>query len=229
MGEAIQVHHRRAAAIICPASGRDVATRSLNRRHDRAHTAGVAMMMSPGLRKLALTVHVTLSVGLLGTIAAFAALALSGIVRGDDLTVRVVYPAMKLIADDLVIPFAFGALVTGVIQSVGTSWGLFKHYWVLFKLLLTAFATIILLLKLPLIDDAARLATETTLHQDQIHIVGVQLVVHAIAGMLVLFVPVVLSICKPKGMTRYGLQKQHNRSTLPHGKKGGQRTHLGAS
>ena len=51
--------------------------------------------------------------------------------------VRAAYPAMELAARFVIVPLAFASLLTGVIQSLGTPWGLFRHYWVLVKLLLT--------------------------------------------------------------------------------------------
>jgi hypothetical protein len=167
--------------------------------------------MPPRLRKFALTLHVTSSVGLLGAIGAFLVLAVSGLTSQNVQTVRAVYPAMQLIARFVVVPLAFASLLTGFIQSLGTPWGLFQHYWVLVKLLLTAFAATITLLKIELIDDAARLATETALPRAGLREAGIQLAVHAVGGLLVLFVPVVLSIYKPPGMTRYGWRKQFER------------------
>jgi len=38
-------------------------------------------------------------------------------------------------------------------------------------------------------------------------------VVHAGGGLLVLLVPMILSVYKPRGMTRYGRRKQHERRT----------------
>lgn len=165
--------------------------------------------MSPGLRKLALTVHVTASVGLLGAIAAFLALSVAGLAGRDPQMVRAAYPAMALIARLVVTPLALAALATGLIQSLGTAWGLFRHYWVLIKLLMTLFATAVLLVKLDLIDQAARLASETILARADLRAVGIQLLVHAAGGLLVLFVPAVLSIYKPQGLTRYGARRQH--------------------
>ena len=40
---------------------------------------------------------------------------------------------------------SIAALLTGIVQSLGTSWGLFRHYWVLAKVLITAVATVLLL------------------------------------------------------------------------------------
>ena len=166
------------------------------------------MIMTPFFRKFALTLHVTSSVGLLGAIAAFLALAVTGVISQDDQLVRATYLAMELIARFVIVPLAFASLLTGLIQSLGTTWGLFRHYWVLVKLLLTVFATIVLLFKMELIGYAALLAAETTLPSAELCAAGIQLVVHAAGGLLVLLVPMVLSVYKPQGRTRYGLHKQ---------------------
>ena len=165
--------------------------------------------MTPGLRRFALTAHTTFSVGLLGSIAAFLALAVTGLVSQDAGTVRYAYPAMELIARFVIIPLAFASLLSGIIQSLGTPWGLFRHYWILAKLSLTAFAIIVLLVKMERIGYAARLAKETILSRADLHTVGRQLVVHATGGLLVLLLPVVLSVYKPWSLTPYGQRKQH--------------------
>jgi hypothetical protein len=167
------------------------------------------MTMTSGLRKFALTAHVTSSVGMLGSIAAFLALAVAGLTSQDVQMVRAAYPAMELIARFVIVPLVFASMLTGLIQSLGTPWGLFRHYWVLVKLLLTVVATGILLVKMELVGDAARLAAETTPSRADLRAAGIQLVVHAGGGLLVLLVPAVLSVYKPPGMTRYGWRKQH--------------------
>ena len=172
------------------------------------------MIMPPYLRKFALTLHVTSSVGLLGSIAAFLALAIVGLTSADDQALRSAYPAMQLIARMVIVPLAFAALVTGLIQSLGTAWGLFQHYWVVVKLLLTIFATTILLIKMALISEAARLATEAILPRAELHAAGLQLVVHAAGGLCVLLLPLVLSIYKPQGLTRYGWRKQQAKLSM---------------
>src|SRR5258708_19779837 len=119
--------------------------------------------MTPGLRKFALTVHVTSSIGLLGSIAAFLALAAAGLINPDALMVRASYLAMAMIARFVIVPLAFASLLTGLIQSLGTPWGLFRPYWVLVNLLLTPLATALLLAKMPLTNDAPPLPYEPTL------------------------------------------------------------------
>ena len=43
-------------------------------------------------------------------------------------------------------PLCFASLFSGLVQSLGTEWGLFRHYWVLFKLLINVLPTALLLL-----------------------------------------------------------------------------------
>ena len=94
------------------------------------------MIMSPGVRKFALTAHVTSSVGWLGAVAAFLALAVVGLTSQDAQTVRATYLVMEPAGWVVLVPLAFASLLTGLVQSLGTTWGLSRHYWVLFKLLI---------------------------------------------------------------------------------------------
>lgn len=169
----------------------------------------MSLTMTPSLRKFALTAHITSSVGLLGSIASFLVLAVAGLNSQDAQIIRAAYLAMDLVARFIIVPLAFASLLTGLIQSLGTPWGLFRHYWVLAKLLLTAFATTVLLAKFQLIDHAAQLAATIILPRTNLHTVGLELAVHAAGGLLVLLVPAVLSIYKPRGLTPYGQWKQH--------------------
>lgn len=167
------------------------------------------MIMSAPFRKLALFAHVISSVGMLGAVAAFFALAVTGLTTSDAQTMRAVYPAMALIARVVIVPLAFASLVTGLIQSLGTSWGLFQHYWVLAKLLLTVMVTVVLLVQLELIDALAEAAAAMSLDRAELGSARVSVVVHAGGGLLVLLAPVALSLYKPRGMTRFGWRKWH--------------------
>ncbi len=171
------------------------------------------MTMTPRLRKFALTAHVTSSVGWLGAVAAFLALAVASLTSQDAQMVRAAYLAMELTAWFVIVPLAFASLLTGLVQSLGTKWGLFRHYWVLAKLLLTVLATIVLLLQMESISYIAGVAAETTLSSADLREARISLVAHAGGGLLVLLVPATLSVYKPRGMTRYGRRKQHERRT----------------
>jgi hypothetical protein len=171
--------------------------------------------MTPSLRKLVLTAHIIFSVGWIGAVAAFLALAITGLTGHDAQMVRTAYLAMGLTARFVIVPLAFASLLSGLIQSLGTPWGLFRHYWVLVKLFLTIFATIVLLKKMPLIGYAARRATETPLSSADLRAAGIPLVVHAAGGILVLLVVTILSVYKPWGLTSYGRLKQQERQYQP--------------
>ncbi len=167
------------------------------------------MTMRPRLRKFALTTHVTCSVGLLGAIAGFLALAVAGLTSQDARMVRAAYLAMELTAWFVIVPLALASLLTGLVQSLGTTWGLFRYYWVLAKLSLTVLAAVVLLLKMKLISYVAGVAAETTLSGADLRAARTELVIHAAAGLLVLLATAALSVYKPRGMTRYGARKQH--------------------
>jgi hypothetical protein len=167
------------------------------------------MMMTPGLRKLALTAHVVCSVGWLGAVICFLALAIAGLTSHDAQLVRSAYLAMNVSASFVIVPLAFASLLTGIIQSLGTPWGLVRHYWVLTKLVLTVVATIVLLLKMPLIRRSAGIAAETVVAGADVQHARIELVAHAGGGLLVLLVAATLSVFKPWGKTRYGRRTQN--------------------
>jgi hypothetical protein len=164
--------------------------------------------MGPGLRKLALTAHVTSSVGWIGAVASFLALAVVGITSGEDQAVRGAYVAMKMTTWAVIVPLCVASLLTGLIESLATPWGLFRHYWVLAKLVLTTLATVVLLAHTQPIALLAHAASRASLRDSDLHGVRVQLLVDAAAALLVLFVATVLAIYKPRGMTRYGWRAQ---------------------
>jgi putative copper export protein len=172
------------------------------------------MTLGPGLRKFALTAHVACSVGWLGAVAGFLALAVAGLSSRDPRTVAAVYPAMELVTVCVIVPLSLASLLTGLIQALGTPWGLFRHYWVLSKLLLTSVATVVLLLQLgPIgyLGDAARGAAAPIA---DLRALGISMVIHAAGGLLVLLLTTILSVYKPRGLTPYGQRKQHEQRKL---------------
>ena len=104
------------------------------------------MTMTPLLRKFVLTAHVTSSVGWLGAVAGFLVFAVTGLTSQDVQIVRAAYLAMELIGWFVIVPLSLASLLTGLVQSLGTKWGLFRHYWILVKFLINIFASIVLLL-----------------------------------------------------------------------------------
>jgi hypothetical protein len=166
------------------------------------------MTMTPAIRKLALTAHVTSSVGWLGAVAGFLALALAGLTSEDSQLVRGAYIATELITWFVIVPLAFASLVTGLVVSLGTQWGLFRHYWVVAKFVLTIGATLLLLLHTRPIGILAGVARQSAFEGAEIGRLQTQLVVDAGAALLALLVNVTLSVFKPRGLTPYGRRTQ---------------------
>jgi putative copper export protein len=169
--------------------------------------------MAPRVRKLALTAHVTSSVGWFGAVAAFLALAVAGLSRQDAQMVRAAYLAMELVAWFVIVPLCFASLLTGFVSSLGTTWGLFRHYWVVIKLLMTLPATMLLLVHMQPIGRIAGAAAERALSGSDYRELRIQLAAEAGAALLVLLVATILSVYKPPGMTRYGWNKQFAQRT----------------
>jgi hypothetical protein len=163
-------------------------------------------MMTSGVRKVALTTHITTSIGWLGAVVAFLALAIAGLASGDSQAVRAADISMHVITWFVIVPFCVASFLTGVVEGVGTSWGLFRHYWVVVKLLLTTFATFLLLLHTRPIDQVAALAQRAVLTGADVRPLRLQLVGDASAALFVLLMTTMLSVYKPWGMTPYGVR-----------------------
>ena len=168
------------------------------------------MIMSPGTRKLALTTHVAVSVGWLGAVAAFLALAIVGVTSEDARIVRAVYIAMELTGWFVIVPLSFASLLTGLVEALGTKWGLFRHYWVLAKLSINVFANIVLLMYMPTLTYLAGEASDGRFSGGDLGgLRDPSPVLHSSAALLLLLVATVLGVYKPRGMTKYGWRKQH--------------------
>jgi hypothetical protein len=167
--------------------------------------------MTPGLRKFVLAVHLTFSVGWIGAVVAYLALGVSAVTSQDAQSVRAAWIAMELTGWFVIVPLAIAALLTGLVMSLSTPWGLFRHYWVLTTLLLTVFANTILLLHMPSVSSLAEVAREA----DGADLGGLGGdFLHAGGGLLVLLVITVMNVYKPRGLTPYGWRKQHEPRAL---------------
>ncbi len=163
--------------------------------------------MGPGARKSALAAHVVASAGWLGAVGAFLPLAIVGLTSGDPQLVRGVYLSLELITRFVIVPLSIASLVTGIIQSLGTSWGLFRYWWVIAKLVLVIPATALLLLHTQPIYRLGSVAVTAGFAADDLVELRGQLVFDAAAALLVLLVVTLLSVYKPRGVTGYGKRK----------------------
>lgn len=177
-------------------------------------------VMPPTVRKAALTVHIISSVGWLGAIAGFLVLAIAGLTSSDAQLVRAAYVGMNLIGWLIIFPLSLASLLSGIVQGLGTVWGLFRHYWVLIKLIITALATVLLLVHLQPVTAMAEIALAADLGPADMNGMRVQLVADAGAAVLALLVTTVLSVYKPRGLTRHGQKLTDRQQALVRSSKG---------
>jgi hypothetical protein len=165
------------------------------------------MTMSPAFRKLALTVHLTTSVGWVGAVIAYLGLGIAAGQSSDTETIRAAWTAMDVIGWWVIVPLAIAALVTGVVMSLGTRWGLFRHYWTVISLGLTVVCTVVLVVHMPSVSAIARRVRSAD--PADLRGFGGDLF-HPGAGLLLLLVITVLNVYKPAGLTPYGWRKQRD-------------------
>lgn len=164
------------------------------------------MMMTPALRRFTFTTHITSSVGWVGAVVAFLALAIIGLTSPDERTVRGAYLVMAPAAWFVLVPLAHASLLSGVALSLGTTWGLFRHYWVVLKLVITVFSTVILLIYMGTFRQMAGIAADPVVDLGLVR--NASPMVHAILGLILLLIATVLGVYRPLGLTPYGTRKQ---------------------
>lgn len=174
------------------------------------------MRMPPALRKAALVGHVTSSVGWLGAVAAFLVLAVVALHTADATTSRSLYIAMEVLGRAVLLPLALASLVTGLVQSLGTSWGLFRHWWVVVKLFLTVLSSLVLVAYTTTLTALADAARGPMGHAGVLP--SASPVLHSGAALVVLLGAAALSVFKPRGLTWHGWRQQQRARGLRPGR-----------
>jgi hypothetical protein len=159
------------------------------------------MQMAPQMRKAALALHICSSVGWIGAAAAYLALAVAAQLSQQASTVYGAWKGMELIGWAVIVPLGCLAFLTGLLMSLGTPWGLVRHYWVLIALVLTTLALGVLLLHMPTVTRTAELAR--TMAGAEVATLGGD-IIHPAVGIGILIVVAVMNIYKPRGQTGLG-------------------------
>ncbi len=98
-------------------------------------------------------------------------------------------------------------------MSLGTRWGLFRHWWVVISLLLTVAATLVLLSEAGVISHTAAIAADPATTDTELRALPPTLP-HWVGGLGVLLVIQVMNVYKPQGLTPYGWRKQQEERRL---------------
>ena len=160
--------------------------------------------MRPGVRKLALSIHLTFSVGWIGAVVAYLGLGVAAVKSSDIETVRAAWTAMEIIGWYVIVPLAVLSLLTGLVMALGTKWGLFRHYWVAISFVLTLFSTAVLILHMPTVTSTVDIVLEA--EGAALEALGGDLF-HPAVGLVILLFVQVLNLYKPPGLTRYGWRR----------------------
>ena len=172
------------------------------------------MVLRPNISKLNLISHITFSIGWIGAVTVFLVLAITGLINQDIVVSRAAYIAIELSAVYVIVPFCLASFFTGVVQAVGTKWGLLKHYWIAVKLFLTLGVTVFLLLHLKPIKYLAGIASGTPLAYTQEYSLRVQAIAQAGAAILLLLAITTISIYKPWGRIRFGIHNDSKSNSM---------------
>lgn len=165
--------------------------------------------MRPKLRRLVLVLHVIVSVAALGVYLGLLTLAITGLTTDDPETLRTAYLAMGIFGDVLIFPISLAILITGLALSLGTPWGLLRHYWVLTKFALTlGLATASIFGLRARIADAIDNLSAVPQGASDVGSVGVLLVFLIPIALGIYITTTVLAIYKPWGLTRRGRRAQ---------------------
>jgi hypothetical protein len=164
--------------------------------------------LSPRWRNVLLTVHIVVSVGVIGADITAITLSITGLTSGVPELIRASYLVMELLAGQILLPLALAALFTGILLGLGTRWGLVRYYWVLTKLLLTitVISALVFVLR-PRVSQAAADVLQIPLAElatGGVGQIGRTVTIGIAAALLVLLTVVTLAVSKPWGQTSYG-------------------------
>ncbi|MEU9378792.1 hypothetical protein AB0D94_34250 [Streptomyces sp. NPDC048255] len=151
----------------------------------------------------------TVAVGWVGIEIAQLLLGLVGLTTGDAGVVRATRVAMEIIGIELIAGIAWMTLLTGLLLSAATKWGLLKHYWIVTKLVITV---ALMLNGHFFLQHWLREQAEVGKAPESL---SLQLVIVMSIGLGLLVTATALSIYKPWGKTRRGRRRPAAKSTRP--------------
>lgn len=146
------------------------------------------------VRRGVLLIHVAVSVSWLGLTIGLLALGITAYTSDTAAMTEAAYHSMKVFGDWLVIPIALLTLLSGLVLSLGTHWGLARHHWVWIKF----WGTLITL-------TASTFALRPTInHAAASGVADVSLIAAPSVASTAYFLMTALSVLKPWGLTQRG-------------------------
>ena len=151
-------------------------------------------------RRAILVVHVATAACWLGLTLGLLALAITANVTGSAPMIEAAARSMKVFTDWLVLPTALLTLLSGLLLSLGTKWGLARHLWVYIKFWLTLITITASVFALrPGVNDAVETVSSGGTLPDP-----TGLMMGPIVSFSAYVFMTVISVLKPWGLTRRG-------------------------
>jgi uncharacterized protein YacL len=164
-------------------------------------------------RKWLLTLHLLFSAIMLGGAVAFLIMSITAANTSNEGLLKACYTIMHVLAKTSVKYSTIGALVSGILLSVLTQWGLFKFYWIIAKEVLTALSLVLGLVGMNYWSlKAVTLTTAeglNALHDPAFIVNNNQLWVGIILQIISITAMFIISVFKP-----WGPRKQKNQPNL---------------
>lgn len=166
--------------------------------------------LPPRGRKFLLAVHVIFSIAWIGVSSCMVVLSLMGLSFDDPRMVEAIYQALKIFDLTVITITSFTSVASGILLACYTPWGLFKHWWVIIKLVLSL---IVFVFAFTLTHPAVLSALETA----HAHTVsgpldvsedGVPLAILSPVLCSMLLIAAILSFAKPWGTVRHNPVKK---------------------
>jgi hypothetical protein len=176
-----------------------------------SRNAGGERRVSPRTYKALLKAHIVASVRWLGVTFAKLVLGVAAVMADGPEVTDAVHVSVDVLNRTFP-PLALGTIATGVLLSLGTKWGLLRHYWVASKIVLTVGVVATAVQVAPRLMPQAG-AASAQLGADGGTLLGVPLgpallVAFAVLHLLMLVAATVLSVYKPWGTTWLARRRQ---------------------
>ncbi|MFJ2191157.1 DUF2269 domain-containing protein [Kitasatospora sp. NPDC087861] len=186
-------------------------TRAATAPSPAARRSAAGRRLSPSARKRLVVLHITVSVSWLALMLCLLTLAVTALTTDDADRLRTAYRAMGMLGDALILPLSLLTFLSGVALGLGTSWGLFRYYWVSTKFWLTlaAMAASVLALTDRLHDAVRVVAAHPTgpITAADLGFVRYNTVIVPSVALALYLLNVVLSVFKPWGRRPEGARR----------------------
>lgn len=168
--------------------------------------------LPPRARRIWLTLHVGFSVGWLGVALTMTALAFIGWAADSHAMRHGAYEVLHIIDLAVAIPSMGLSITTGLVVSLGTTWGLVRYRWVLTKFAISVSIPLVAgTVESTLADELARRTIDPA---GQPGSTGIALIACLGGFTVALWIATILSIVKPWGRTRWGRRAADTRTRL---------------